>query len=134
MYRKREPYNGKKQFKVLMKIIQNKELYKEEDLNVLEYLKQKWFIDEGKVNNNGKKYILFIEKLTFDMKSYWLYMLIIFWLPFILTYFWKYIPIDWMYWFIFYFFMITFWIFFLMKKNWNKRKEHIKNFKNKYFN
>jgi len=134
MYRKREPYNGKKQFKVLMKIIQNKELYKEEDLNVLEYLKQKWFIDEGKVNNNGKKYILFIEKLTFDMKSYWLYMLIIFWLPFILTYFWKYIPIDWMYWSIFYFFMITFWIFFLMKKNWNKRKEHIKNFKNKYFN
>jgi len=130
---KREKYNGKKQYKVLFKMLKNFEIYEPEDLKILEYLEEKELVKNKKLTEKGKCYIIFMEWMNFDMKSYLLYMFIIFWLPIILIYFWKYIPIDWKYWTYFYFFMLTFWILFIMRYKSNKREEYIKEFKNKYF-
>lgn len=134
LYEKNEKFSGNKQFKILMKIINNIEIYEKYDLEVLNYLEEKKLIKNKKLTDKWKCYILNLEKIKFWQKFYLLALLIIFWLPFLLSYIWKYLNVNWNFLFYFYIFSITFWIYFLMKINRNKIKEHMNNYEQKYFN
>jgi len=133
LHQKNEPFSWNKQFDILFKILKWFDVYEKENYKILKYIEQKWLIENNKITEKWKCFILNIKEMKFWQKFYLLALFIIFWLPFILITFWKYIPINWDYWFYFYIFMITFWMFFIMKKNKINREKYLQDFINKYF-
>ena len=134
LHKKNDKFNSNKQLAILMKLIKWVEIYEKKDLEVLKYTEEKKLVENNKLTNKWKCFVLNVEEMKYWQRFYLLALFIIFWLPVILVNFWKYIPIDWKYWSYFYFFMITFWMIFLMSRNRINREKYLKNFTNKYLN